>query len=157
MRGRSKGLLVWGLCAIFSVVLVTFSLLVTGARAQNVSYDGLQFKLASVLMLDSTAPAFSSGFGTSPAFTPVNGTAAFVVNVGGGGVATAGVIQMPTARNGWICTVNNLTAAAAHAAFNTRQTATTTTTVSIENQTTSTGAAVAWGANNILHLACSGF
>lgn len=103
----------------------------------------------------STAPTITSGFGTSPSIAS-NGTFAITVNVGTGGTATNGVIGMPAAATAWVCTVNNLTAAAAHRADNTRQTARTATSVTIENQTTSTGAAVAWTASDIVLLACAG-
>lgn len=115
------------------------------------------FKLNGKNTILATAPTISSGFGTTPSIAANNGTAAFTVNVGGGGAATSGVIGMPAATTGWICSVNNLTAAAAHVAYNTRQTASTTTSVTVENQTTSTGAAVAWAANNILNLSCIGY
>lgn len=105
------------------------------------------------LLLASTAPTISSAFGTSPSIV-ANGTSSIRVNVGTGGVATAGVLGYPTATTGWNCAVNNLTAAAAHRADNTRQTASTTATVTIENQTTSTGAAVAWTASDIVIVKC---
>ena len=109
------------------------------------------------LAFSATAPTISSGFGTSPSVTANNGTAAFRINVGTGGSATSGVIGMPAATTGWNCSVNDLTAAAAHVAYNTRQTASSTTSVTVENQTTSTGAAVAWAASDILSLNCTAF
>lgn len=109
------------------------------------------------LVSSTTNIAINSGFGTSPAMAGVNGTWAARVNVGTGGVATAGVLTLSTATTGWNCDVNNLTAAAAHRADNTRQTASTTTTVTVENQTTSTGAAVAWAASDIITLKCAAY
>ena len=106
------------------------------------------------LLYSNAAPTISSGFGTTPSIAANNGTAAFTVNVGTGGTATSGVIGLPTATTGWICSVNNLTAAAAHVAYNTRQTASSTTSATLENQTTSTGAAVAWAASSILNCSC---
>lgn len=104
------------------------------------------------------APTISSGFGTSPSVTGSNGASTFRINVGTGGVATTGTISMnETVATGWNCTVNDLTAAAAHVAYNTRQTASTTNTVVVENQTTSSGAAVAWAASDILALNCSAY
>lgn len=105
----------------------------------------------------STAPTISSGFGSSPSVTANNGTAAFRINVGTGASATSGVIGMPTAAAGWNCAVNDLTAAAAHVAYNTRQTTSTVSSVTVENQTTSTGAAIAWAASDILTLQCAAF
>jgi hypothetical protein len=64
------------------------------------------------------------------------------------------VLTLPAATNGWNCSVTNLTAAAAHRADNTVQTASTTTSVTLENQTKSTGAAVAWTAGDVLRVCC---
>lgn len=102
-------------------------------------------------------PTIASGFGITPTVPGGKSTTAFTVNVGTGGSATSGVLTMPAATAGWTCQVNDLTAAAAHVAYNTRQTASTTTTVTVENQTTSTGAAVAWAASDILNLSCDPF
>jgi hypothetical protein len=115
--------------------------------AGHLSFNG-------TMLLNGIAPTIASGFGTSPSIPSNNGTAAFTVNVGTGGSATSGVLTMPTASTGWICHVNDLTAAAAHVAYNTRQTASSTTSVTLENQTTSTGAAVAWAASDILQVSC---
>lgn len=108
----------------------------------------------SALLISNVAPTIASGFGTSPTVPSQNGTLAFTVNVGTGGVATSGVITLPAATTGWIAFVTNITAAAAHRADNTRQTASTTTSVTLENQTTSTGAALAWTASDILRVSC---
>jgi hypothetical protein len=103
----------------------------------------------------TVAPTISSGFGTSPSIANNNGTAAFTVNVGTGGAASSGVIGLPTAANGWICHVTNLTAVAANRADQaTRQTASTTTSVTVQNQTLSTGAALAWTAGDVLRVSC---
>jgi hypothetical protein len=102
------------------------------------------------------APVILSGFmATAPSIVASNGVQAFEINVGTGTAASSGVLTMPwAAATGWVCTVNNLTAAAAHRADNTRQTVSTTTTVTLENQTTSTGAAVNWTASDKLRLHC---
>jgi hypothetical protein len=109
-------------------------------------------------LYSGSAPTISSGFGTSPSIANNNGSGAFQVNVGTGGVATSGVISTPiTATTGWICAVNNLTAALGNRADNTVQTASSTTTITIQNQTKSTGAAVAWTASDIVNLLCLAF
>jgi hypothetical protein len=100
------------------------------------------------------APTVSSGFGTSPSIAANNGPLAFTVNVGTGGSATSGVVGLPTAPTGWNCWVNDLTAAAGHVAYNTRQTASSVSSATFENQTTSTGAAIAWAASDILRVSC---
>lgn len=107
-----------------------------------------------VKVIINTAPTISSGFGGTPSIANNNGTASFTINVGTGAAATSGVVGLPTATTGWNCWVNDSTAAAAHVAYNTRQTASTTTTATLENQTTSTGVAIAWGANDILRVSC---
>lgn len=107
------------------------------------------------LVISGTAPTISSGFGTSPSIASNNGTPAFTVNVGTGGTASSGVIGMPTATTGWNCHVENRTGVAANRADQrTVQTATTTTTVTVQNQTISTGAALAWTASDVLALIC---
>jgi hypothetical protein len=64
---------------------------------------------------------------------------------------------MPTASVGWSCSVENLTAHLRNRADDTVQTASTTTTVTVQNQTKTTGAAVAWTASDVLRLNCMGF
>lgn len=115
---------------------------------------------AASKLLINTAPTISSGFGAAPAasITANNGTAAFLVNVGGGGVATAGVIGMPASSTGWVAVIQNLTAQAANRANQrTVQTASTTASISIQNQLVSTGAAQAWGAQDILLINAFGY
>ena len=105
----------------------------------------------------STAPTVASGFGTTPVIT-ANGMAAFKINVGTGGVATGGVFTTPPSTTGWACDVTNITAKAANRADqSTVQTASTTTSVTIQNQTMSTGAALAWTASDIVQLKCRGY
>lgn len=112
-----------------------------------------------VALADShTAPTIGSGFGTSPSVVASNGTAAFTINVGTGGSASAGVVSMPTATTGWACEVSDRTASAANTADkHTVQTATTTTTVTVQNQTISSGAAAGWAASAVLQLMCRGY
>jgi hypothetical protein len=115
---------------------------------------GGSVSFSGVRVIVNTAPTISSGFGGTPSIANNNGTASFTINVGSGAAATSGVVGLPTATTGWNCFVNDLTAAAAHVAYNTRQTASTTASATLENQTTSTGVAIAWGANDILRVSC---
>lgn len=106
----------------------------------------------------NTTITISSGFGTGPSVsTGQAGSFTFRVNVGTGGTATAGVLAMPTADTGWNCSVSNVTASAGHRADNSVMTTSNTTTVTIENQTKSTGAAVAWTASDIVQLVCAAY
>lgn len=107
--------------------------------------------------LTRTDPTISSGFGTSPSITAANGTAAFTINVGTGGTASSGVLAMPTATTGWACHVENITGTLGNVANQrTVVIGTTTTTVTVENQTISTGAVAAWAASSILLMMCLG-
>jgi hypothetical protein len=115
---------------------------------------GLTVSTAGNVLISAVAPTIASGFGTTPSIGASNGSASFTVVVGSGGVASSGVLTLPAATNGWNCSVTNLTAAAAHRADNTVQTASTTTSVTLENQTKSTGAAVAWTAGDVLRVCC---
>lgn len=109
------------------------------------------------LTFSGTAPTISAGFGTGASVTA--GTAsAFRVNVGTGGTATNGTIGLPTAATGWNCSVEDLTATTANAMdARTVQLSSTTTTAVVENQTVSTGAALAWTASDILAVSCVAF
>lgn len=113
-------------------------------------------KLTSLVTFSGTAPTVLAGFGGSPT---VSGTAtAFRVNVGTGGVATTGALTLPAAGTGWNCNVVNLTAAAANRAdIRTVQTGSTGTSVTLQNQTISSGAATAWVANDVVAGSCAAF
>jgi hypothetical protein len=91
------------------------------------------------------APLIASGFGTGPPAIIGNGTSAFQVTVGSGGVATTGSLTLPTATNGWVCTLNDVT----HAIITT-QTGSTTTSASFT-------AASAWNAADKLNGGCNAF
>ena len=135
--------------------VASYTWLLPGADAAGVlASDG-----AGTLSLNSAirkgAPTISSGFGTSPSVASNNGPVAFTINVGSGGSATGGVVGLPTATTGWNCWVRNLTGQAANRADQTTvQTASSTTTATIQNQTISTGAALAWSASDILRVSC---
>lgn len=109
------------------------------------------YRQNNVVTFSTTAPTIASGFGTNPSIVASNGTSAFTINVGTGGTASAGVITMPAATTGWICHVENITRTDANGANQrTVQIASTTTSITVENQTISTGAALAWTASDVL-------
>ncbi len=121
--------------------------------AQNTFQRAFGWASTGKTVFSDTAPTIASGFGTSPSIVASNGAVAFTVNVGTGGSASAGVITMPAAATGWNCQVADRTAQAANAADRrTVQTATTTTSITVQNQTISTGAALAWTASDILQI-----
>jgi hypothetical protein len=104
-----------------------------------------------------TAPTVTSA-GTSPSVVASNGTAAFTVNVGTGGTATTIVMAMPAATTGWACVPQNLTASAANRANQqVVQQSSTTTAVTVQNQTISTGAALAFTASDIVRFLCTAY
>jgi len=129
----------------------------TSAKTYTVPDANASMMTAPAIATSPVAPTIASGFGTAPSVTASNGTAAFTVNVGTGGGASAGVVTMPAATVGWACHVENRTASAANVADQrTVQTATATTSVTVQNQTVSTGAALVWTASDILQLLCIG-
>jgi hypothetical protein len=107
---------------------------------------------AQVLSESSTAPTISSGFGTSPSVSANNGTPAFRVNVGTGGVATSGVIGLPAATTGWNCFCTDITTNST-GVFSCKQTASSTTTATVGNFS-DVAVATAWTASDILAVSC---
>jgi hypothetical protein len=105
------------------------------------------------LIISTTAPTISSGFGTGPSITANNGTTSFRINVGTGGVATTGVIGLPAANAGWNCYASDITTQTATVARTQQIGPGNTTTVTIGNFT-DLGAAGAWVASDILIVSC---
>lgn len=99
--------------------------------------------------VSTTAPTISSGFGTSPSIVSSNGSLSFQINVGTGGVATTGVIGLPTATNGWVCTCEDVTTQSTTVA-RTRQTGLGTTNTCPIGDFTSADVAGAWVASDKL-------
>lgn len=130
--------------------LVTLATPVANLQSAN---SVLQF--TGVPVLAATTPTISSGFGTSPSV--VAGKAyAFRVNVGTGGTATSGVVNLgTTATTGWNCTCADLTTQSS-TVFLCKQTASSTTTATIGNFDAA-GAAAAWTAADILAVTCTAF
>lgn len=129
----------------------------SAAKVAQVS-DGLfyiskSFGFAQPLTIN-TAPTISSGFGSSPSIASSNGTATFRVNVGTGGTASSGVVTMPTAGFGWNCFAADITNPGIN---DTKMSASNTTTVTLTNYNSTTGAAVAWTASDIIAVACFGY
>lgn len=113
------------------------------------------YRVASKLSVSGTAPTISSGFGTSPTVPTNNGTAAFTINVGTGGTASSGVVAMPAATTGWLCTVSPTGAPQAAAIMYSAPTS--TTSITITNYTLTTGAALAWTASTVIGVKCVGY
>lgn len=146
-----------GTTALFNVDKAGAGSFAAAVSAGDFSTAG-RYILNSKVTISSTAPTIGSGFGTSPSIVASNGTAAFTINVGTGGTASSGVVTMPAATTGWNCSVENRTGVLANVANQrTIQIATTTTSVTLENQTISTGAVLAWTASDVLAVMCAGY
>jgi len=113
---------------------------------------GTNLRFGANILASATASTISSGFGTSPSIASNNGTAAFTVNVGTGGVATSGVIGLPTVTTGWHCFCEDRTTYSA-TVFMCRQTAFSTSSATI-GQFTNAAVAQAWTASDILKVSC---
>lgn len=114
------------------------------------------------LLISPAQPTISSGFGTSACIGAsssgstcsgtVNNSTGFQINVGSGGTANTGVIAMnATAQNGWNCTFTDLTT---HSNFPQQIPSGSSTTVVEVGGFNSSGAATAWGANDVLNATC---
>ena len=111
--------------------------------------------LGTNLTFSNAAPTISAGFGAGAAVT-AGTTASFRVDVGA--ASMSGTVGLPAAAAGWNCDVEDLTSTLANVADQrTVQISSTATTAVFENQTISTGAAVNWGANDILAIKCAAF
>jgi hypothetical protein len=108
---------------------------------------------AANALYSPNAPTISSGFGSSPSILHNNGTAAFTVNVGGGGAASSGVIGLPTAATGWICNAFDITNPTTGGGYYVKQTAGSRTSATLTGYNTA-GAATAWAASDILGVNC---
>lgn len=102
-------------------------------------------------LISTTLPTVTSA-GTSPSIT-ANGSASFRVNVGTGGTATTIVLAMPSSSTGWNAFAENITGSAANRA-NSRVVvqSSTTTSLTLQYQTISTGAALAFTASDIVSV-----
>lgn len=107
------------------------------------------------LLSSSTAPTIASGFGTSPSIVASNGTEDFTINVGTGGAATSGVLTMPAANAGWICSATDATTNST-TVFITKAVGTSTTSVTLTNYSDA-AVASAWAASDVLQVQCKAY
>jgi hypothetical protein len=114
----------------------------------TLKHNGVQWYEKS-RSFNGAAPTVASGFGTSPTIT-ANGTATFRVNVGTGGTATGGVLNMPSATNGWNATVRVFNPTATNLLQSTELTASTVSSITLTNYVDSTGVVTAWPASTVL-------
>lgn len=126
----------------------THTLTLNSLSSSTLNVSG-NYNLSSILLFSPTKPTIASGFGTTPTIVHGNGTAAFQINVGTGGTAVNGNLTMPAgAPNGWSVTCNY---AGSSVNMNTYAVSTSTTAVTLTNQTSTTGASVAWPSSTILN------
>jgi hypothetical protein len=117
--------------------------------------SGQAFALNGRGTIFASAPTISSGFGGSPSISGGVTSLAFQINVGGGGVASTGVIGLPTTATGWIVLCNNMSSMSATVCV-TRQTASATNSATIGNFSNA-GAGGAWNANDLINCIAVGF
>lgn len=127
------------------------SVAITGGTINNTTIKG-----AANLLISTSTPSISSGFGTSPSIVSSNGTATFKVNVGTGGTATSGIIAMPTAQTGWNC-LAQVPTNASYFGWITVSPSSTSTSVTFENRNTTNGVLSAWPASVIFTAICIAF
>jgi hypothetical protein len=116
---------------------------------------GLSSTYTGNAIFQPAAPTIASGFGTGSSVVHNNGSAGFTVNVGTGGTASSGVVNMPTASTGWACTV--APNGAPQAAAVTYSAPTSATSITLTNYTLTTGIALAWSASAVLQVTCWGY
>lgn len=129
----------------------------SGTVTSTGSYASFRgYKYNSQTFMEFINPTVGSGFGTSPSITAsAAGTMGFRVNIGSGGTANSGVINFSTsAQTGWKCTCDDITTPATN---RTVQSAFTTTSCTMNNYNTTTGAAAAWTASDVLLCDAHGF
>jgi hypothetical protein len=122
------------------------------AQAQSVRTNSYSIGTATPhLLCAGSSPTVSSGFNAGSVSASSNGSCAFFVNVGAGTAGSTGVLNMPTANGGWICTAANQNRADV-----VQQTANTTTSVTFTNFGT-TFTATNWTNNDAIIAICTGF
>jgi hypothetical protein len=151
-----------GGASIFSVNssgAISASGTITGIGVVSTQYlefgTNLTNQVNAHLIISTTAPTISTHFNTSGDSIAANSTMAFTVTAGTGTGTSTGVLTMPAASTAWICSVNNMTAVASNRADNTRQSASTTTSVTVINETLSSGAAVNFTNGDVINFQCS--
>lgn len=117
---------------------------ITGGSISNTSANLSSFSLNGALVASSTLPTVT-GFGTGPVVTAVNNHA-FAVKVGTGGAAS-GVINFPTATNGWIVYAADVTSGTN---LFLQQTGSTTTSATVTSYSITTGLPANMNANDVI-------
>jgi len=128
----------------------TFSTIAfTMASAQvvsNVAFNcANNLLVAGNLIISSTAPTITSGFGTSPSIVATS-TAAFSITIGSSPGST-GIVALPTAPHGWSITATNITS---NSSLTVSCSAQSATSVTLTSYSRTTGLAVSFNASDVI-------
>ena len=126
-----------------------------GTTAGNiVNLASVSNRVGNVLYSSVTAPTINAHFNTSSDTIIAASTAAFQVTVGTGAGTSTGSVTMPTASNGWSCSVADVTTPATNMV---QQTGSTTTSVTVTNYVRTTGVAGNFTNSDKLNFICGAF
>ena len=120
-----------------------------GGNALYAPYNASSLSIGSNLVVSTTLPTVSSGFGTSPTVL-ANNTFCFKVTVGTGGAAN-GTISLPTAPNGWLAFAADVTSGSS---LFLQLTGSTATSVTFTSYSVTTGAAANMSAGDVVLINC---
>ena len=120
-----------------------------GGNALYAPYNASSLSIGSNLVVSTTLPTVSSGFGTSPTVL-ANNTFCFKVTVGTGGAAN-GTISLPTAPNGWLAFAADVTSGSS---LFLQLTGSTATSVTFTSYSVTTGAAANMSAGDVVLVNC---
>ena len=120
-----------------------------GGNALYAPYNASSLSIGSNLVVSTTLPTVSSGFGTSPTVL-ANNTFCFKVTVGTGGAAN-GTISLPTAPNGWLAFAADVTSGSS---LILQLTGSTATSVTFTSYSVTTGAAANMSAGDVVLVNC---
>ena len=120
-----------------------------GGNALYAPYNASSLSIGNNLVVSTTLPTVSSGFGTSPTVL-ANNTFCFKVTVGTGGAAN-GTISLPTAPNGWLAFAADVTSGST---LFLQLTGSTTTSVTFTSYSVTTGLAANMSAGDVVLINC---
>jgi len=120
-----------------------------GGNALYAPYNASSLSIGNNLVVSTTLPTVSSGFGTSPTVL-ANNTFCFKVTVGTGGAAN-GTISLPTAPNGWLAFAADVTSGSS---LFLQLTGSTATSVTFTSYSVTTGAAANMSAGDVVLINC---
>ena len=120
-----------------------------GGNALYAPYNASSLSIGNNLVVSTTLPTVSSGFGTSPTVL-ANNTFCFKVTVGTGGAAN-GTISLPTAPNGWLAFAADVTGGSS---LFLQLTGSTATSVTFTSYSVTTGAAANMSAGDVVLINC---